>query len=102
MFLLAIPVKAAGFVLLFSAARLRARTTWQATLDLATFSEFGLIVVAAAVESALLPDSILTSVAVAVALSLVVAAPIADAGRCPLRAVPGAVASAAAHGTPRG
>ncbi len=80
MFLLAIPVKAAGFLLLFSAARLRARTAWQATLDLATFSEFGLIVVAAAVESALLPDSILTSVAVAVALSLVVAAPFAAQG----------------------
>jgi len=80
MFLLAVPVKAAGFLLLFSAARLRARTAWQATLDLATFSEFGLIVVAAAVEAALLPDSILTSVAVAVALSLVVAAPIATRG----------------------
>jgi predicted Kef-type K+ transport protein len=78
--LLAIPVKAAGFLLLFSAARLRARTAWQATLDLATFSEFGLIVVAAAVESALLPDSLLTSVAVAVALSLVVAAPFATRG----------------------
>ena len=80
MFLLAIPVKAAGFLLLFSAARLRARTAWQATLDLATFSEFGLIVVAAAVEAALLPESILASVAVAVALSLVVAAPIATRG----------------------
>ena len=92
MLVLAIPLKAAGFFVLFSAARLRARTSWQASLDLATFSEFGLIVVAAAVEVALLPDSILAAVAVAVALSLVVAAPVATRGdalyarwRVPLR-----------------
>lgn len=90
--ILALPLKVAGFLVLFSVARLRARTSLQASLDLGTYSEFGLIVVAAGVEAALLPESVLASVAVAVALSLVVAAPIAVRGddvyarwRTPLR-----------------
>ena len=78
--LVIVPLKAGGFLVLFSAARLRARTAWQASLDLATFSEFGLIVVAAAVEADLLPSSLLAAVAVAVGASLAVAAPVAMNG----------------------
>jgi hypothetical protein len=90
--LLVVPAKAAGFLLLFTASRLRARTAWQASLDLATFSEFGLIVVAAAVQASLLPASLLAAVAVAVGASLAIAAPVAMRGdqlysrwRAPLR-----------------
>lgn len=75
--MLALPLKAGGFFALFSAARLRARTAWQSALDLTTFSEFGLIVVSAAVAEALLPGEILAAVAVAVAGSLIVASPFA-------------------------
>ncbi len=87
-----LPGKVAGFVIMFSVARLRARTSLQASLDLGTYSEFGLIVVAAGVKAGLLPESILASLAVAVAFSLVVAAPVAVRGdviysrwRTPLR-----------------
>lgn len=80
LFLLAVPLKALGFLLLFSAARLRARTAWQATLDLATFSEFGLIVVSAAVSAGRLPPEVLAATAVAVGVSLAVAAPFAERG----------------------
>lgn len=78
--LLLLPLKAVAFLGMFSAARLRARTAWQASLDLATYSEFGLIVVAAAVGVGTLPDTALAVVAVAVGGSLVVSAPIAVRG----------------------
>lgn len=74
--LLALPLKAVGFYALFAAAKLRARTAWQASLELATFSEFGLIVVATSVKNGLLPESMLTTVSIAVALSLVLASPV--------------------------
>jgi glutathione-regulated potassium-efflux system ancillary protein KefC len=74
--LLALPVKAFGFFGLFSAARLRSRTAWQASLELATYSEFGLIVVASAVATGALPETMLSTAAVAVAASLVIASPI--------------------------
>jgi predicted Kef-type K+ transport protein len=90
--LLLLPLKTAGFFGLFSVARLRARTAWQASLDLATYSEFGLIVVAAAVGAGVLPQSMLAAMAVAVGASLAVSAPIAmrgdvlyDKWRVPLR-----------------
>lgn len=75
-----LPVKLTGFFGLFSLARLRSRTAWQASLDLNTFSEFGLIVGAVAVEAGLLPGSVLAAIAVAVAASLVVASPLAQRG----------------------
>lgn len=92
--LLLLPLKSAGFLMLFSRARLRARTAWQASLDLATYSEFGLIVTAAAVTAGVLPEEILAVMAVAVGASLAVAAPIAvrgdrlyDRWRAPLRSL---------------
>jgi glutathione-regulated potassium-efflux system ancillary protein KefC len=90
--LLLLPLKAAGFLVLFTRTRLRARTAWQASLDLATYSEFGLIVVAAAVTSGVLPEATLAVMAVAVGASLAVSAPVAvrgdelyDRWRSPLR-----------------
>lgn len=74
--LLALPVKGLAFFFLFCLTRLRSRTAWQGALELTTFSEFGLIVTAMAVETGTLPSSMLTTVAVAVAASLVVASPL--------------------------
>lgn len=74
--LLALPLKAFGFFALFSATRLRGQTAWKASLELTTYSEFGLIVVATSVKNGLLPEAMLTTVSIAVALSLVVASPI--------------------------
>ena len=78
--LLALPLKAFGFFSLFSGARLRSRTAWQASLDLTTYSEFGLIVVAVAVEAGILPPTMLATAAVAVAGSLIIASPFALRG----------------------
>lgn len=55
---------------------LRARTGWLAGLSLFTYSEFGLIVTAIAQESGVLGDQWLTTIALAMALSFVVATPI--------------------------
>jgi glutathione-regulated potassium-efflux system ancillary protein KefC len=78
--LLALPLKAFGFFALFSAARLRSQTAWKASLELTTYSEFGLIVVATSVKTGLLPDAMLTTVSITVALSLVVASPVVLSG----------------------
>ena len=78
--LLLIPLKLAGFYGLFSAAKLRSRTALQASLELSSFSEFGLIVVATAVAAGIMPDDMLAVVAVAVAASLVIASPLAVNG----------------------
>lgn len=67
-------VKGGLFFLLFTRFRLRARTSLQASLNLSNYSEFGLIVTAMAVESGWLGDSWLTVLALALALSFMVAA----------------------------
>jgi predicted Kef-type K+ transport protein len=74
--LLALPLKAVGFFALFTAAKLRSQTAWKASLELTTYSEFGLIVAATSVDNGLLPESMLTTVSISVALSLVVASPV--------------------------
>lgn len=78
--LVLLPLKAFGFFVLFTRARLRSRTAWQTSLDLSTFSEFGLIVAAVAVEAELLPPAALAAIAVAVAGSLVAASPVVERG----------------------
>jgi predicted Kef-type K+ transport protein len=77
---LLLPAKTAVFFLLFSWRRLRARTSWQAALDLSSYSEFGLIVTAVAVESGWIGAEWLALSAVAVAASFAVAAPFAERG----------------------
>lgn len=74
--LLLLPLKAAGFMALITSFRLRPRTAWLTSISLATFSEFGLIVVAAGIDEGLLGDPWAGVVAVAVAFSFVLAAPL--------------------------
>ncbi|WP_129138870.1 cation:proton antiporter family protein [Modicisalibacter coralii] len=65
-----LPLKAALFFFLLILFRLRARNAFQAAISLTSYSEFGLIVAAA-----LAPDT-LVGLALAVALSFLVAAPL--------------------------
>lgn len=70
---LVLPLKMLLFFLLFTRFRLRARTAFIATLGLATFSEFGLIVINEGVLVGLLDERWLIIIALAVAASFVVA-----------------------------
>lgn len=78
--LVLIPLKAAGYLVLLSRFRLRARTSLHTSLTLANYSEFGLIVAAAAVREGMLAPDWVPAIAVAVAVSFAVAAP-ANAAR---------------------
>lgn len=73
-------IKFVLFFLVLCAFRLRARTAFLASLGLATFSEFGLIVGAVAVEQGLLPIEWLQALAIALALSFLLLTPINAAG----------------------
>ncbi len=77
---LLLPAKTFGFLWLFTRFRLRARTSLHASLTLSTFSEFGLIVGAAALTEGLIDQAWVSTVAVAVAGSFVVAS-LADSHR---------------------
>jgi len=68
-----LPLKMLLFFYLLSRFGLRARTAFLATLGLATFSEFGLIVVLGAVEADWLNEQWLVVTAIAVAGSFVIA-----------------------------
>ncbi|MGF1501179.1 MAG: cation:proton antiporter [Paracoccaceae bacterium] len=72
--------KVALFFALLVAFRLRARTALLSAIGLGTFSEFGLIVGAVAVDQALMSADWLLTLALALALSFVVAAPLNDKG----------------------
>jgi hypothetical protein len=69
-----VPTRSAVLFLLFTRFRLRARTALHTSLTLSTFSEFGLIVVAAAVDDGRLDQQWLAVLAVALSGSFVVAA----------------------------
>lgn len=71
-----LPIKTALYVAVVSAFRYRARTAWHSSITLATYSEFGLIVAVVAVERGSLPDGWTPTIAVAVAISFVLAAPL--------------------------
>jgi glutathione-regulated potassium-efflux system ancillary protein KefC len=73
MIVLLLPAKTFGFLWLFTRFRLRARTSLHASLTLSTFSEFGLIVGAAALAEGLVDQAWVSTIAVAVAGSFVVA-----------------------------
>jgi predicted Kef-type K+ transport protein len=73
--MVAVPLKAAGFMVLITRFRLRSRTAWHASITLATFSEFGLIVMDAGVDEGLVDQQWLAAAAVAVAASFALAAP---------------------------
>lgn len=74
--LLFIPIKSAGFLLILARFRLRSRTAFHASITLGTFSEFGLIVVASAMDAAFLSSEWGAVVALAVAASFALAAPV--------------------------
>ena len=79
-FLCLLPLKTGFYFILFSTFRLRARTSWQSSLNLANFSEFGLIVGAIAVSKGWLPPSWLAVFAILLAMSFVISAPLATNG----------------------
>jgi predicted Kef-type K+ transport protein len=69
-----IPVKAGLFFVLFLAIGLRSRSAFLASLGLASYSEFGLIVIQLGVARGLVPAEWLPTAAVAVAASFAIAA----------------------------
>ena len=71
--LLVLPLRTVSFLWLFTRFRIRARTSLHAGLTLTTYSEFGLIVGAAAVAVNYLSQEWVSTVAVAVAASFIVA-----------------------------
>jgi glutathione-regulated potassium-efflux system ancillary protein KefC len=77
--MLAVPLKGWFFYRLLALFRLRARTAFLGALSLASFSEFGLILDAIAVTHGWLGEEWLTTIAVAVSLSFVAAAPLNSA-----------------------
>ena len=74
--LVLLPFKGALFLGLLTRFRLRARSSMLSALGLTTYSEFGLIVGAVGVSVGLLQADWLTAIAIAVALSFVIAAPL--------------------------
>lgn len=73
--LVALPLRSLGTFLLFTRFRLRARTAVHGALTLSTYSEFGLIVASAALAAGLLGQEWVSTLAVLVAASYVVASP---------------------------
>lgn len=67
-------LKSVGFFALLNLFKLRARTSWLATLSLSNFSEFGLIVASISVANGWLSPQWLVVLSVALALSFVIAA----------------------------
>jgi predicted Kef-type K+ transport protein len=73
---LGLVVQAGLFFLILVLFRLRARSAFLAALSLATYSEFGLIVAKLGVERGWLDEGWLVTLAIAVALSFALAAPV--------------------------
>jgi len=71
-----LPLKTGLFFWLFSRFRLRARTAFLGSLSLANYSEFGLIVATIAVASGWLGSEWLAIIAIALAVSFILAAPL--------------------------
>lgn len=71
-----LPVKAVLFFFILLLFRLRARTAFLAGLSLATYSEFGLIIANMGVRHGWLTDDWMVLLALTVALSFVIAAPL--------------------------
>ncbi|MEW6593302.1 MAG: cation:proton antiporter family protein [Thermodesulfobacteriota bacterium] len=74
-----LPVKMALFFLLLTWLRLRARSAFLASLSLANYSEFGLIIAAIGVANGWLPGSWMLIIAIALSISFVAGAPLNQA-----------------------
>lgn len=73
---LLLPLKTLLYFLLMSAFRLRLRTSMLASLSLANYSEFGLIVGAICVANGWVQAELLITIAIALSLSFILAAPL--------------------------
>lgn len=73
---LLLPIQGALFFFLLVWFRLRARSAFLAALTLSTYSEFGLIVADIGVRNAWLPEKWLVSLAIALAISFAIVAPL--------------------------
>lgn len=85
--LVLLPLKGALFTSLFLGFRLRGRTSLLAGAVLGTYSEFGLVVVASAAAQGWLSEDWLAAMALAVALSFLLSAPVNTRGERIYRAV---------------
>jgi predicted Kef-type K+ transport protein len=74
--LVLLPIKTAGYLYVLTRFRHRARTSWHTSITLGNYSEFGLIVVAVGIEQDLVGPEWASAVAVAVAVSFALAAPL--------------------------
>ena len=71
-----LPLKSIAFFGILTRFRLRARTSWMAGLNLSTYSEFGLIVMALGVAKGWLPAEWLVAMALALSLSILIVSPL--------------------------
>ena len=78
LFIIFLPLKVAMYFGLFNLFNLRASTSWRTSLNLANYSEFGLIVGAIAVSSEWLPKEWLAVFAVVMLISFIVSAPMVN------------------------
>ena len=76
LFILFLPLKVAIYFLLFNLFHLRASTSWRTSLNLANYSEFGLIVGAMAASAGWLPTVWLAVFAVVMSFSFILSAPL--------------------------
>jgi predicted Kef-type K+ transport protein len=76
LFILLLPIKVAMYFGLFSLFCLRASTSWRTSLNLANYSEFGLIVGALAASTGWLPKEWLAVFAVVISISFLLSAPL--------------------------
>lgn len=79
--LLFIPLKMIGYFALLTTFKLRVRTALLATITLANYSEFGLIIAGVASKAGWLENDWLTIIAISVSLSFIIAAPLNNHGK---------------------
>ncbi len=75
-FIVFLPVKTAIYFVLFNLFNLRASTSWRTSLNLANYSEFGLIVGSLAIASGWLAKEWLAVFAIVLSLSFILSAPL--------------------------
>lgn len=76
LFIVFLPIKVALYLGLFNLFSLRVSTSWRASMNLANYSEFGLIVGALAASMGWLPNEWLAVFAVVLSLSFILSAPL--------------------------